>query len=114
MRDIEAQFRDADAQIIWMLQENPQFQSATSQDSHNFYSTAPNTSGYGIRVGDAETEPVAGAFEASPFIPPSSNRGFAMVVRKSDMQIVFADFHGNERNLTAQDLLAAAQAENVE
>ena len=111
MRDLEDQFIAADAQIIWMLQENQSAQLATSQDTENFFSSDPNTSDVGIRVGDAETLPVAGVFEASPFI--ESDRGFGMVVRKSDMRIIFAEFHGNERNLTAQDLLDVAIAENV-
>ena len=56
-----------------------------------------------MRVGDGATEPVPGVFGDSPFI--ETNRGFAMIVRKRDMRIVFADFHGNERNLDGQAIL---------
>ena len=116
MRDLEGQFIANDAQIIWMLQESGVLTPATSQDSQNFFSADPQTSGVGIRVGDADTQPVAGAFEDSPFIPDGfgeSDRGFAMVVRKSDMRIVWAEFNGNERNISGQDVLDIAITENA-
>lgn len=107
MRDLEAEYIAAGAQVIWMLQETTGFQPATSAQTHEFYESSI-ASDVGLRVGDAETQPIAGAFENSPFI--DTDRGFVMIVRKRDMKIVYENTHGNERTLNGQTLLDAVRA----
>lgn len=60
-------------------------------------------------VGDAETEPVAGTFDDSPF---SIARGFDMIVPRSTMEILWTSSHGTpsgNENLDGEDVLAAVQ-----
>jgi hypothetical protein len=108
--DLEQDFIDEGAQIVWVLQENRSFAPGTSDEMHAFMEDSG--SDLGIRVGDGETEPTPGTFERSPFI--TTARGFAMVVRKADMRVMFANTHGNERTLNGQVLLEEVRAMPLE
>jgi len=102
VRQIEDQYIAEGAQVIWMLQTPANFQTADGVAAQDYAEDTVN-SDVGIRVGDDDTLPNAGAFRDSSFI--TSNRGFVMIVRKRDMQIVFEETTGNAREISAEELL---------
>jgi hypothetical protein len=87
VRNIEDQFAAGGSQLVYVLSENSGFGASNADDSQAYWSDRIGSS-TGIRVGDGDTQPSARTFDASPFI--TSNRGFVMVVRRSDMVITFA------------------------
>ena len=101
----------AGALIVWVIQEDTFASAASSQDAQNVVEFTIG-SGEGIRVGDADTLPTAGTFENSPFI--TSNRGFEMIVRRSDMRIVYSAPQGNDRPIDGQDFLNEVLAVELE
>ena len=86
MKDSEDAILAAGAQIIWVTTEDSGFAPATSEFAHQYYGTTIG-SAVGYRVGDGETQPTPGIFDSSPFI--TSNRGFVMLVRRSNLEILF-------------------------
>ena len=61
-------------------------------------------------VGDSETEPEPGTFDNSPF---SVERGFDIIVTRSDMRIGYATSHGTpsgNENVDGEDILAEVQS----
>ncbi len=108
MVQLEDDFIAAGAQIIWVLEDDRSFQSGTALSCRNFMDSLDSE--VGLCVGDGQTEPVADAFDNSPF---SENRGFDMIVRRSDMQVVYTTSHGTgsqNDNPTGQDVLDAVNA----
>jgi hypothetical protein len=64
----------------------------------------------GLCVGDGETLPQPGTFDKSPF---AEGRGFDVLIRKSDMRIVYVTSHGTPNgndNVTAEALLEEIRA----
>ena len=78
------------AQIIWVLEADTSLSPGTAIACRNYVDGKGSEKG--ICVGDGETAPFAGIFDDSPF---SVGRGFDMIVRRSDMEIVFASSHGS-------------------
>ena len=95
----------AGAQLIWVLEDDRSFVSGTATSCRDFMDSLGSTNGR--CVGDGQTSPTADAFDNSPF---SVNRGFDMIVRRSDMRVVFTTSHGTgaaNDNPTGQDILDA-------
>ena len=91
-------------QIIWVLEEDTSFVAGTAASCRSF--VVSKGSDQGLCVGDGQTEPTAGVFDASGF---ALGRGFDIIVRRSDMRILFSTSHGTPRgndNLTGAELLA--------
>ena len=98
-------------QIIWVLEADIQQTPGTSISCRNFVNG--QGSDKGLCAGDGETAPVSGVFDGSPF---SVGRGFDMLVRRSDMEIVFEFSHGSpggNDNKTGAQLLAEIQAQKI-
>ncbi len=95
------------AQLIWVLEQDQNAQPGTADTCLTF--VAGRGSDAGLCVGDAETEPVAGVFDEAPF---ATGRGFDMIVRRSDMEILFVTDHGTPAgndNLTGAEILDAVR-----
>lgn len=103
MAQVEEQIINAGAQLIWVLEATRRGQPATGEACRTEFGTFGSDNG--LCVGDAETMPMAGVFDRSPFAP---NRGFDIIVRRSDMKIVWASSHGTgstNENLTGAQVL---------
>ncbi|MEQ1567587.1 MAG: hypothetical protein ABMA64_18235 [Myxococcota bacterium] len=90
MAEVEQQIVDAGAQIIWVLEQDPSVQPGTAELCDEVMDEL-GSDGIGLCVGDAETEPVAGTFDDSPF---SEFRGFDMVLPRATMEILWTSSHG--------------------
>lgn len=91
-------------QIIWVLEEDRVFRAGTAAECLRFMQG--QGSDKGICVGDGQTQPIASAFDNSPF---SIRRGFDMAVRLRDMRIMYTTNHGTpsgNHNLTGAEVLA--------
>jgi hypothetical protein len=98
-------------QVIWVLEFNQSFVPGTALDCRNFVDG--QGSDKGLCAGDGETQPTAGIFDSSPF---SVGRGIDMLVRRADMEIVFAAAHGTpggNDNYTGQELLGFIQMQKI-
>lgn len=107
MAEIEAEIVDAGAEIVWVLEQDVRQQPGTAALCMETMDALDSERGW--CVGDAQTQPVAGAFDDSPF---SVARGFDMIVSRRTMQIVWTSSHGSpsgNENLDAEDVLAAVQ-----
>lgn len=99
----------AGAEIIWVLEEDHQFNPGTAKlcmDTMDALDTPP----VGWCVGDDQTRPEPGTFDASPF---AEGRGFDFIVPRSTMTIEWVSNHGSPAgndNPTAQDVLEAVQS----
>jgi hypothetical protein len=105
---VEEDIIAAGAEIIWVLEATSFGQPGTAEDCRAFVNQRGSDKGY--CVGDADTEPEPGTFDDSPF---SVARGFDMIVRRSDMRIVFESSHGTpagNENLTGAEILAEVEA----
>ncbi|PRQ08216.1 hypothetical protein ENSA7_21880 [Enhygromyxa salina] len=105
---VEQQILDAGAQIIWVLEQDSFLQPGTPEGCRNFVDSQGSSLGW--CVGDAETMPVAGTFDNSPF---SQARGFDIVVVRETMTIVYSTNHGTtngNENISGEELLAEIQA----
>lgn len=96
------------AEIIWVLEQDPSGTPGTAELCMEVMDelSAPSQ---GFCVGDAQTEPVPGVFDASPF---SIERGFDMIVSRSTMEILWTSSHGSpsgNENLDGSDILAKVQ-----
>ena len=109
MAEVEDEIVGAGAQIIWVLEQDPSFQPGTA-DRCTFVMDELGAQDQGFCVGDAQTQPVAGTFDESPF---SVARGFDMIVPRSSMRVVWSSSHGTptgNQNLTGADVLAEVRA----
>lgn len=91
--------------IIWVLEEDSSFNAGTAQSCRQAMNQLGSDKG--LCVGDGQTMPVAGVFDNSNL---AIGRGFDLVVRRSDMAIIFHTTHGTpagNENLTGQELLDA-------
>jgi len=98
---------DAGAQIIWVLEQDRSRRPGTRASCDALFDTEGSTRG--ICVGDAQTEPVAGTFDVSPF---SISRGFDIIVDRRSMEIVWASSHGTPSgndNLDGEQVLDAVR-----
>ncbi|MEZ4318871.1 MAG: hypothetical protein R3F61_15255 [Myxococcota bacterium] len=114
MVGVEDDLIAAGAEIIWVLEADASGVPGTAASCMAFFDQFPVvygiTSDQGWCVGDAETMPTPGTFDASPF---SVARGFDMVVPRSNMTIVYSTSHGTPSgndNPTGADVLADVQA----
>ena len=101
---MEEQIAAEGIQIIWVLEQDRQFRAGTAESCRSFFTQAG--SDLGICVGDGETMPTPGVFDDSGF---AIARGFDMLVRRSDMRILYTSNHGTpngNQNLTGAQLLA--------
>jgi hypothetical protein len=104
---VEEDIIAAGAALIWVLEQNSISQPGTPQDCRSFVTQRGSDNGY--CVGDGSTEPSPGTFDGSPF---SVARGFDMIVRRSDMRIVFESSHGSpggNDNLNGAQILDAVE-----
>lgn len=106
MAEVEDEIIDAGAEIIWVLEQDPTFKPGTAELCMDTMDQL-GAQDVGWCVGDAETEPKAGAFDESPF---SEARGFDMVVNRRTMVVEYVTNHGTpsgNENLTGDDVLEA-------
>jgi hypothetical protein len=97
------------AEIIWVLEQDPSGQPGTAELCMSTLD-ALGSEDQGWCVGDAQTEPVPGTFDESPF---SIGRGFDLIVPRSTMEIVWTSSHGTpagNENLEGDDLVAAVRS----
>lgn len=103
MAQVEEQIIAEGVELIWLLEEDSAFRAGTAQSCRTFMNQRGSNNGW--CVGDGETMPTAGVFDNSSF---SIARGFDMVVRRSDMRILWTSSHGTpagNENLTGQEVL---------
>lgn len=116
---IEDDFVAAGAEIVWVLEQDTDFQPGTAASCMDTLEFLDARRGW--CVGDGETQPEPGTFDSSPFsVNPGesdapehpSGRGFDMIVPISTMTIAYTTNHGNphlNENITAEELLAVVQ-----
>ncbi|MEQ8278600.1 MAG: hypothetical protein RMA76_34810 [Deltaproteobacteria bacterium] len=103
MAAVEEDILAAGAQIIWVLEHTTTNQDGTAvqcRQAFNGYG-----SDKGLCVGDGESTPRTRVFDTSPF---SEARGIDLIVRRSDMHVVFEAPHGTpsrDTQLTGEELL---------
>jgi hypothetical protein len=105
--DVEQDIVAAGAQIVWVLEQGPQFQLGTAQECHRVMAELGSQAGW--CVGDDEALPRPDAWDESEF---SDGRGFDLIVPRSTMQIVYSTSHGTpsgNENLTGADVLVEVQ-----
>jgi hypothetical protein len=93
------------ARVIWVLEQDSSNMPGTAVGCRDFMDGQGSDGG--LCVGDAETQPVPGTFDNSPF---SSFRGFDIIVHRETMQIVFNADHGTpggNDNLNGEAILQA-------
>lgn len=108
MATVEDEITEAGAQIIWVLEQSPTLQPGTAELCDEVMDEL-GSGDVGLCVGDAETEPVAGTFDDSPF---SEYRGFDLIVPRTTMEILWTSSHGTPSgndNLDGEAVLAAVQ-----
>lgn len=102
---VEDEIAAEGVQIIWVLEKSSSFADGTAAECRRVLGNAMSTQG--LCVGDGQTQPTPGVFDTSDL---SIARGFDIVVRRSDMQIIYHTTHGTpsgNENLTGQELLDA-------
>lgn len=95
------------AEIIWVLEADGGGSPGTAEVCRNFMDNLGSTLGW--CVGDAETMPVPGTFDDSPF---GNGKGFDIVVPRETMEVAYVTDHGiggGFDNITGEELLAAIQ-----
>lgn len=103
MANVSEDIQAEGVQIIWVLQQSSVGQGGTAEGCLDFFTGEGASTG--ICVGDAEVFEQRDAFQDSPF---ASGRGFDMLVRRSDMNIVFTTSHGSgggNDNISGNELL---------
>ena len=99
---------EAGAQIVWVLEQGPNVEPGTAELCDEVM-TELGSGPVGICVGDAETEPVPGVWDASPF---SQYRGFDIVLPRQTMEILWSSSHGTpsgNENLSGKQVLDAVR-----
>jgi hypothetical protein len=107
--EVEDEIVAAGAQIVWVLEQGPRFEPGTAALCDEVLDQL-GSGDVGLCVGDAETEPEPGTFDASPF---SVARGFDMIVPKDTMVIRWTSSHGTPQgndNLDGQAVLDEVNA----
>ena len=112
--EVEDDIVAAGAEIIWVLEQDVQGVDGTMTSCMSFMDDAGALAGVpadkGWCVGDAQTMPVPGTFDDSPF---SIARGFDIIVVRETMEVVFTTNHGTpggNDNITGAELLAEVEA----
>lgn len=108
MAQVEESFLSENVEIIWVLEEDTSFAAGTAEGCRTFMNGRGSDKGW--CVGDGQTQPTPGVFDSSMF---SIARGFDMLVRRSDMRILYTTSHGTPQgndNLTGPELLDAVRA----
>lgn len=98
-------------QIIWVLEYTSLFVPGTASACRSYVDS--EGSEVGLCAGDNETQPTAMVFDDSPF---SVGRGIDMLVRRADMEVVFAAAHGTpsgNENYTGTELLNIIQDQKL-
>lgn len=98
----------AGAEIVWVLEQDASGVDGTAESCMDVMDVL-GSEDRGWCVGDGQTEPVAGAFDDSPF---SVFRGFDMIVPRATMEIVWTSSHGSpggNENLEGEDVLRAVR-----
>jgi hypothetical protein len=106
--DIEDDFTAAGAQLVWVLEQDQNFQAGTA-DTCDLVMDALGSVDQGLCVGDGQTSPTPGTFDDSPF---SVGRGFDLIVPRSTMLVAWSSSHGTptgNENMTGADVLAEVQ-----
>jgi hypothetical protein len=92
---------------VWVLEQTPTGQPGTAESCREVLDSFDSDNGW--CVGDSETLPDAGTFDASPF---SIGRGFDIILDRGTMEIVFSASHGTPTgndNLDGDAILTAVQ-----
>ena len=108
MAEVEDEITDAGAQIIWVLEQGRAQEPGTAELCDGVLDDLGGGD-QGLCVGDAETEPVAGVFDESPF---SVYRGFDMILPRTTMEILWTSSHGTpegNENPTGEEVLDAVR-----
>lgn len=108
MADEDEKLAAAGAQVIWVLEADPS-QVPGTVDSCTDVMDDLGSPTHGWCVGDGQTQPLAGAFDDSPF---SEKRGFEMIVARPTMEVLWSSSHGSpagNENLDGTDVLAAVE-----
>lgn len=103
--EVQDRIEDAGAALIWVLEEDTGGEAGTAASCADFVTTAGGSTGW--CVGDGQTEPDAGEFDASPF---AQGRGFDIGVRRSTMEIVLVTNHGTPSGNENPEAEAIAEA----
>ena len=109
MAQVEDEIIEEGVQIIWVLEQDIFFLPGMAGPCRSFVNGEGSDAG--LCAGDGQTQPETGVFDDSPF---ASGRGFAMLVRKDDMRIVFHTDHGSSAendNLSGDAILGAIRAQ---
>ncbi len=104
---VEERIIAAGAQLVWVLEQDVQANPGTADSCRRFVNA--QGSDKGLCVGDGETQPMPGVWDRSPF---AEGRGTDVIVRRSDMRILWTSSHGSPRgneNLTGEEVLAEVQ-----
>ena len=102
MADFEDDIIAAGAEIIWVLEQGPQFQDGTAENCVDTMTALGATKGW--CVGDDETLPTPDVWDDSPL---ANNRGFDLIVPRSTMVIEWVSTHGTgsaDENPTGEDV----------
>ena len=108
MAQAEEDIIAAGAEIIWVLEATRFAQPGTAEGCRSFMNARGSDKGY--CVGDSETMPTPGVWDDAPF---AIGRGFDIIVRRSDMKIVWSSSHGTpggNENLSGEDIAAAVRS----
>lgn len=95
---------EAGAEIVWVLEADRFLVPGTDESCRSAVSDYGSQSGW--CVGDGQTEPVARAWDESPF---SVGRGFDLIVDRETMEVLWTSSHGTPAgndNPTGADVLA--------
>ena len=106
---VENEIVAENVEIVWVLEQDIFFLPGTASSCQAF--VRGEGSQTGLCVGDSQTNPEDGLFQNSPF---AEGRGFDMLVRLSDMSVVFHTSHGSgpeNDNLSGEAILAAIKAQ---
>jgi hypothetical protein len=102
--EIEADLATNNIALIYVLEQDQSFTDGTATLCRDYMDGRGSTGG--ICVGDAQTQPTAGAWDDSPL---AIGRGFDIVVERATMRILYQTTHGTpagNENLTAEELLS--------
>lgn len=105
---VEEDIINEGAQLIWVFIQDARSRPGTPDSCRAFVNNQGSDNG--ICVADPDTMPTANVFRNSPF---AQGRGIDLIVRRSDMQVVFTAGHGTPRgneNLTGMDVLNELRA----
>jgi hypothetical protein len=105
---VEDEIVAAGAQIVWVLEAGPGLEPGTAELCDEVM-TELGSGPVGLCVGDAETEPEPGVWDASPF---SEYRGFDIALPRTTMEILWSSSHGTpggNENLDGEAVLDAVR-----